>query len=195
MPNNSTTGGPLTPQTLSQQGVLEGQALYDFFQGWLVGITGMPGNLFRPRWQPEPPNIPADGVTWAAFGITSRKSDVFAAEFPDPSNPGYNVMRRHQILSIFVSFYGPDAGMYSDILNDGLQIAQNLELLSLNSMGLIETGECTTVPELVKLKWLQRVDIPIRIRRQIVRNFGVETILSASGTLDNEVYTTPFTAQ
>ena len=192
MPNTSASGGALTPHGPD---ILDGQALNDFFQGWLVGITGIPGNLFRPRWQPEPPNIPVEGITWAAFGITARKSDVFAAEFPDPSNPGYNVMRRHQILSILVSFYGPDAAMYADILNDGLQITQNLEVLSLNSMGMIETGDCTTVPELVKQKWLLRVDLPLRIRRQLVRNYSAETILSAGVTVDTEATTVQINAQ
>ena len=189
MANTSATGGPLTPQVPPGPTILEGTALQDFFQGWLVGVTGLPGSLFRPRWQPEPPNIPPVNTDWAAFGIVSRKSDVFAAEFPDPSNPGYNVIRRHQILHILVSFYGPNADMYADILNDGLQVAQNLELLSQNSMGLVESGDITTVPELVKQKWLYRVDLPFSVRRQLVRDYGVETIQSAQVTLNNEIYT------
>ena len=192
MPNTSATGGALTPLSPPGPKILEGNALQDFFQSWLVGITKLPNDMLRPRWQPEPPNIPPNDTDWGAFGITSRKSDTFAAEFPDPSNPGYNVLRRHQELQLSVTFYGPNAEMYADILNDGVQVSQNLDLLRLNGMGFVGASDITTVPELLKEKWLMRCDITLTIRRQIVRDYGVQTILSAEGTINNGDYTESF---
>ena len=169
---------------------LEGQALMDFLQGWIVGITGIEGTLVRPRWQREPGNIPEENITWIAFGILSRVSDVFAAELQLPSSPGYNELRRHEEISIRVSFYGPEADNIAHLLREGMQIGQNRELLTLNNMGLIESGDITSFPELVKDKWYYRIDMTVRIRRQIVRQYGVPFIVSGQSTLDNEKYIT-----
>lgn len=174
---------------------LEGQALLDFFQGWFQGLTALPGSMIRPRWQPEPANLPSVTTDWMAFGITYRDSDTFVVELHFPSGSGYNELRRHEVLTISVSFYGPNADNYSHLLRDGMQVSQNRELLTLNSMGLVETGSVTPMPELIKDKWYYRLDMNIKVRRQIVRQYAVSSLLSASGVLDNEHYTTPISVQ
>lgn len=187
MPNTSATGGLLTPN--ASPAPLQDDALDDFMQAWIVGITGLAGNLVRPRWQPEPPNIPSTGTNWAAFGVQRTESDTFVAELHLGSGDGYNEIRRHEILHFLVSFYGPNAHNYASLLREGMQLSQNHDTLSANSMGLVESGDTTTVPELIKQKWTKRVDLPFSVRRQIVRDYQVLTITSANGTLNNEHYT------
>lgn len=184
--NTSASGGILTPN--SSPAPLEGDALVNFFQAWVAGVTGIAGNLVWPRWQAEPPNLPDATVDWIAVGIVRREKDTFAAELHDPTGLGYNAIRRHEVLHLLASFYGPNADNTADIFAEGIQVEQNREILGLNNMGLIASGDATAVPELVKEKWMYKVDMPFSIRRQIVRNYQVENLLSAVTALNNEIY-------
>jgi len=196
--NDSSTGGYLLPSL--SPAPLEGQALFRFMQQFFVGITGLDGQLFFPRWQPEPPNLPPVGTPcWAAFGINARGTSVFAftkhvpAVTGPPDVPAYDEYRRHEELDILTSFYGPESDTYATLLRDGIQIPQNLEVIEQAGMGLIETGELKTVPELTKERWLQRVDLTVRIRRQIVRRYAIQSLVGADVTVNNELYTTAIT--
>ncbi len=75
--NTSATGGYLAPSPAPAPTPLEGQALLDFVQSWVVGITGLDGPLVRPYWQSEPPNVPQAGEAWCAFKISTRPADEF----------------------------------------------------------------------------------------------------------------------
>lgn len=186
--NTSATGGTLSPTPTPAP--LEGEALQDFFHDWFAGITSLPANMVRPRWQVEPTNLPQNNVTWMAFGTPRLESDTFASEQHYPEGDGYNQIRRHQVLSILVSVYGPEADSVVGLLREGVQVSQNREVLTLNSMGLVETGDTITVPELVKDKWYYRVDMTVKVRRQIVRNYAVNSLTSSQSELNNELYTT-----
>ena len=167
---NSTTGGGL------QSSPLEGLDLNRFFQQWFVSITGLEGQYVRPRWLAEPSNIPAAGVVWCALGITRTIADVY------PYIEGGD-LQRHEDISILSSFYdlGTNgmAQYYAALFRDGTAVPQNLEILQLNGMGLIAVGEMTTVPSLLKERWLYRVDVPVSIRRVVQRNYQVLTVESA----------------
>lgn len=183
--NTSATGGPLLPAPTPA--VLNDKQLEIFFQEWLVGITGYEDKLIRPAWQPEPPNIPLDGVDWMAFRISVSSADTFVANV---QYPGYNQLRRHQVLTLRFSFYGPNASSFADLLRDGCGIPQNSEVLQAQNMGLIGFGDQVTAPELVKNIWYRRIDMELQVKRQIVRNYPVLTLLSAQTLLDNELYVT-----
>ncbi len=189
MANTSATGGVLTP-TNPPAAPLNDQALEDFFQAWLVGLSGYAPALVRPAWQVNPPNIPDNATDWCSFKVSVSSADTFAVNLHYPDSQGYNQLRRHQVLTIRVSFWGPNASSFADMLRDGTQVPQNLEVLQLANMGFIECGEQVTAPELVKELWYRRVDMEMRIKRQIVRNYQVLTLESAQILLDNEIYTT-----
>lgn len=194
MPNTSATGGFLLPA--ANPAPLEGQALLRFFQVILVGITGLPGNMVRPYWQEEPPDVPDAGVAWAAFKITRRPSD----EYPFVGRLGYlgeigsDNLQRHEELDIFTTFYdtgstgldntGGLADYYVALLRDGLAIPQNREPLFLTGMGLTKVGVLVTVPVIFKKRWQYRVDFEFSVRRQIDRTYPVQTIVSATGTIN-----------
>lgn len=186
MATTSATGGYLTPALTPAQ--LEDDALINFLQEWIVGITGIVNTNVRPRWQPEPANIPAETVNWLAFGITKRVTDVYAAELHIPSGAGYNEIRRHEVLFMAATFYGPNRNGFARKLREGMQVAQNREILTLNNMGLVESGDILTTPEQVKDKWYPGALLTFSIRRQLVSDYGVQNILSADITLNNEKY-------
>lgn len=191
MPNDSSTGGYLAPA--GSPAPLEGQALNRFLQQIWVGITGLAGTLVRPRWQPEPPAIPAFGTDWMAFGIMRRPGDAFPSTIHSPTGNGNDSIYRQEILEILCTFYGPDADSYASLLREGLFVAQNLEVLQLNNFGLVGVGETVAVPEMIKDRWTYRVDMYVTLRRSIEYTYPVLNILSASGTVDSDPQTIPFT--
>ena len=191
MGNTSATGGPLLPVASPPAPVvLEDVALWTFFQNLFVGICGnIPGNLFFQRWQPEMENLPpVDPQTnWAALGVTT--SDISQYEFSGhvPATPSYDEYVAHEDLDVMVSFYGPLAATNAKILRDGIQLGQNREPLFLAGMGLINVGNIVTVPELIKQRWLKRVDFDVRIRRAVVRWYAVDDIGEADVTIYTDV--------
>lgn len=182
---DSSTGGYLAPAPVTPP--LEGQALLDFIQGVIVGITAMDGTLVRPYWQSEPPTLPDAGTAWCAFKIASRPADTFAYVKHDADGQGSDALQRHEALHILTSFYdlgsgGGAAGLCS-LLRDGLQVPQNRETLSLAGMALVKTGDMIAVPVLVKTRWLYRVDMEVVINRQIDRVYSVLSLASAQGAI------------
>lgn len=186
--NTSATGGPLFPYSTPP---LNDQQLEDFFQAWVVALTQYPAANVRPSWQTNPPNIPLDNtVDWCSFKVSVSSADTFAVNLQYPDGQGYNQLRRHQVLTVRFSFWGPNASSFADLLRDGGAIPQNLEVFQVNSMGLIDFGEQVTAPEIVKNLWYRRIDMEMHVKRQIVRDYQVLTLQSAQILLDNEIYQT-----
>lgn len=191
MTNTSATGGYLLPAAAPAP--LEGQALAAFLQGWVAGVSGItPTSLVRPRWQPEPPNIPQAHTCWAAVGVTRRAAD----EYPFVGHNGAaagglgaDCMQRHETMDVLCSFYDTgvtgQADFYSAQFRDGAVISQNLATLREAGMALVRATTPVTVPSLFKQRWLYRVDLEVVIRRQIDRQYPVENLVAASG----DVYT------
>jgi hypothetical protein len=206
MTNNSSTGGYLAPAVAPAP--LEGQALLRFFNGIISGITGLPGNLVRPFWQEEPPDVPDEGDAWVAFKITRRPSDVFpfVGRLPYAPEDGNDHLQRHEELNIATTFYdtgitglnnsGGLADYYASLFRDGLAVPQNREPLFLAGMGLKNIGEVITVPVILKKRWQNRVDFEFAVNRQIDRTYPVNTIVSATGTVnyDTGLPPQPFSA-
>jgi hypothetical protein len=203
-PNTSATGGYLQPYP--SPAPLQGQSFEDFVQQVFVGIAGLDPTLVRPRWQEEGINLPPSGTNWMAFGATNYAPDVFAvtdgpqiegyAEFgywvpgyavQDPTDPSVNSFQRHEIVTFLCSFYGPECSKYMALLRDGLQVPQNLAVMSANSMTLMEATTGTRVPSLVKEKWLDRIDLSVLIRRLVLRQYPILSLLSAEAVLNNEI--------
>lgn len=181
MSNTSATGGYLVPA--ASPAPLEGQSLNRFLQQFVVGITGLDPTLVRPRWQPEPPNMPAVDATWVAIGITSRRADTFAAIVRDPTGDGADTVQRHEEFDLLCSFYGPAADDTASMLREGLSVAQNREPLGLADMGLVSVSDTMAAPALINDRWQYRLDMTVTIRRQIRRTYPVLSILTAGITV------------
>lgn len=169
--------------------VIEGNALEDLFQATLSGITGIDGAFVRPRWQPEPPNMPDFTQDWMAFGITAMPADkyVYLRQLDDSTVE----LQCSEELQMLCSFYGPNCQNLAAILRDGLQIQQNRQPLAAVKIKLVEVGEPRQVPSLFKQIWTKRIDESVRFRRWVVRRYAVNSIESVMAGLDNEIYITP----
>jgi len=187
MANTSATGGALVPN--ATPAVLDNDALDDFLQAWVVGLTGFNPTLVRPRWQEEPPNIPASTVNWVAFGIMSRTSDHWLAIIHHGDGNGYDETRRHRDLNLLASFYGPQADTYAAIMADGMQVPQNMEVLEMSGINLIRCHDARRNPEFIKETWMNRVDLEFTLKQQMVRNYPVLNLVSAETDIHNEHYT------
>jgi hypothetical protein len=178
MPNDSSTGGYLTPTSNND---LNDIALAKFLQQIVVGIVGLPGNMVRPRWQAEPPNIPDFGTNWAAIGPGSRKREEFSYT---RANGTSTTVVRNRTMDILCSFYGPLAETNSEILAMGLEVSQNREVMQLAGFNIIGgAGDSVIVPDQRKMRWQYRVDIPFTIRQQQQYTYAVLDLLSAQGTI------------
>jgi len=165
----------------------------DVVQEMVCGITGIDGHLLFPRWQTSPPTMPEFDVTWGALGFSESHADVFAAIIHDPSGDGKDVLIRQTEIDVTVTFYGPNSGLYVAMLRDGLQIAQNREVLYSQGMAFVESSHIVSQSELVNQRWISRYDIVVTIRRNVILNYNVQNLLSSQGTVTTgEEYQTQF---
>lgn len=197
--NTSAQKGYLTP--VDGTPPLEGQALEDFFNGIIAGLTGLDAdNLIIPAWQTEPPNLPDVGTTWCAFRIKDREGDPYAAETHNPGDgtiigfQGSDTVQRQEKMSLECSFYGPAADATAALFRDGLSVSQNREVLKAQYFGLLSVGRIDAIPSLIKEKWLYRAVLTATFRRTITRTYQVLDLLSAGGTVNSEAVTDTFSA-
>ncbi len=181
---DSSTGGYLVASSSAPE---DDDALVDFLQSVVVGITGIAGQFVRPRWQYEPPNLPDAMTTWAAIGITQRKSNAFPIVEHESTGEGTDTLVNYENFTLDTSFYGPMANSSATALRDGLAIAQNREQLFLAGMALVVVPtSLVAIPTLMKERWLYRVDMPVRFTREIRRTYPVLNLVSAVGTITGQ---------
>lgn len=186
MPNDSSTGGYLVPTSASTPPAMDA-ALDAIFQTLIVGITGLPGNMVRPRWQPTPPQEPCPSDNWAAIGITQITPDdgptITHSEAGDTVN-------RHEVIEVLATFYGPAGQSNATLARDGIGLPQNMEALNDLSIGLTDIGPLRSVPELINQQWRRRYDFSFTFRRQILRTYPILDIASSEFvvTTDNPAY-------
>lgn len=165
--------------------------LDDFFHDFLVGLSGIPGDLVRPRWQPEPPNQPDFTINWLAFGFPRITEDAFAYQDQDPDDPTQGLVQRDEILTMLMSFYGPQCGQLGKQVSAGIQLSQNRAYLRVQQISVVEVEDQIKLPALLKERWVPRVDINVRFRRRAGWVFAIRQVESAQAGLDNEIYITP----
>ena len=174
--NTSSTGGYLLPAGTSPP--LEDAELEALLQQMIAGISGLPVNMVRSRWQPAA-TPPAATDNWCAVGITSQANDAGAVIRHDPAGDGKDVYTRQQELTLLCSFYGPNAMRYAHLLVDGLCIPQNNEVIGAQGMHVVEAEAVRTLSETVNQQVVLRYELSIRLRRRIERSYPVLHLLSA----------------
>lgn len=189
MANSSATGGLIAP--IAETPPLTDDALDALFQVAVAGITGIVGDMVRPRWQPVPPKQPEPSVDWCAIGIT----DITPDEGPSIQHVGSLVgqvgeigrddFKRHETITLLCTFHGPLGMRYAAKLRDGIGIPQNMEGLKANGIGFVESGPIRTVPEMYNQQWIRRFDLILIFRRKVSRTYPILNILSAE-----PIYTT-----
>lgn len=181
--NTSATGGPLVP-TLP-----DSVALRRFFQGLIKGVTGLPGDMVRPRWQANPPPRPSVEVDWCGFDIASRTPDA-NAHMQQLATTAKQT--RHEQLEIKCSFYGPNCQGYGELLRDGLEVSQNREPLLLAGMGYVESANFFHLPELINDQYYERFDFSVFVNREVGKVYQILPFSGAIGAIITELLTLPF---
>lgn len=155
----------------------------------VLGAAALDPSLIRPYDQGEPPVIPPDGTAWMAFSQHTDESDTFPFVRALKDGTG-STIQRHESIAVLCSFYdlgtNGQAAFLASLLRDGMAIPDNLETLTLASFGMVGCEPEVVVPSLLKVRWLYRVDLPFRVRRQVTRVYAVPNITSANGTLNTD---------
>ncbi|GLQ96474.1 phage neck terminator protein [Dyella mobilis] len=183
MANDSSTGGFIPPAASPAPSV--DAALDALFQQLVVGVTGLPGTMVRPRWQPVVPKQPDPATDWCAIGVTKFDPDDYPAEVHDGTGDGSSTQSDHESIEVVASFYGPDAMANAKQLRSGLYVAQNRDTLVAAGLNLQEAKRFVQVPELVNQQWIRRWDLTIVFRRQSIYTYPILNIVSP-GPLDIE---------
>ena len=176
MGNTSATGGYLSP--VSGTAPAEDAALDAILQAAVVAITGLPGDMVRPRWQAIVPQQPEPTADWCAIGITAAAPVDYPAEVM-ASDGLTAAQQRQEHLRVKASFYGPNAMGNAALLRAGLYISQNRDVLVSNGIDLTDASSIVAAPALINQQWVRRYDLDIRLRRASAIEFPIESLQSA----------------
>lgn len=174
MSNDSTSAGYLTP--LSSQPVYD-EALERQLSQWVRALSGLPAGMVRPRWTPVQASQPAADVNWCGFGITDFDADynpAFIQQDEDSSE-----LWRHEVVECMASFYGPGGQGIATQFRDGITVGQNNDTLNDTGLSLFDHSKLTPFPELINNQWVRRYDITVRLRRKVIREYGIKSLLDA----------------
>lgn len=182
MTNDSASGGYLAPSTT----IIDDDALDDIFQAMVVGITGLSGDLVRPRFQAEPGNLPDFTATWCAIGVMEFEPDTYATLIHNPAGVGTSIQQSHEGISVMATFYGPAAQATARILARGLLLPQNQEVIAAAGILFTKAERPIKAPQLLKNRWVNRIDVTLQFRRQDDLIYPIRNLVSASGQIDAE---------
>ena len=177
---DSTAAGYLRPGTSPPYG----NELEDVFQRAIVGITGIPGNMIRPKYQPSPANQPGFDVDWCAFSVyvEPRMWNPHKAVLPD----GSYVVEGTEVLAVACSFYGPNYQALETSWRDGVHLGQNLDELVAQKIAFIEFDDPVVVPVLLKQQWVKKADVKATFHRWTSRTYPVLSLVDAPGTINSD---------
>lgn len=192
---DSTNIGIIQPEDLAPP--LFAGSLDDFLQAYIADLLGLDRRYCRPRYQPEPVNLPRFGTDWVAVGVMRQDPVGFvAAQIHDPAGDGgigVNNLQDHETFELLCSFYGPNAGVYAGLLRQNLMIGQNREWLTLNEMGIVEVQPAVRAAELINHQWWDRFDRTIVFQRLIRRTYPIRTLKSFQFALHVQDQILPYT--
>lgn len=184
MANTSSTGGYLTPTSPLP---VDDEELGRKLSNLVSGVTGIPGPMVRPRWQPVTPPLPLPSQDWAAVGVLSSPVGMGPPWITHISTGnGYDIQTEDSEINCLVSFYGPHCFAYSRLCRAGLWIPQNWEQLLPLGINLRDTGAVTVVPENINEAWYRRADLPFTLVQDMSRAYAVLNILSAQGLIHGQ---------
>lgn len=167
---DSATGGYIPPSG----SVAYDQDLEDIFHELIAGITSLAGSLIRPRWQEEPPPMPAIGTNWCAFAVKSTTADA-GPYFEQHTDDMDSI--RHEELELMLSFYGNNGQSIANIFKDGLGIPQNIDQIRQHKIKFVECSDIRPAPDFLNNQYVHRFDVVATFRRKTKRTYAVKTFL------------------
>lgn len=177
MANTSSTGGVLLPADTPAPA--EDVDLDAIVQRLVASITALPGQLVRPRWQPNPPKQPEPAITWCAISVMSQRDDNAPYIRHNPGGEGSDTYIAHETFEALATFYGPQGQSAAAKLRDGVRIPQNVEQLRENEIAFIDSDPIRSLPELINQQWVRRYDIRLTFRRKVTRVYAIQNVLLA----------------
>lgn len=164
--------------------------LTQFLQTLFVGITGLPGDLVRPKWQIEPPKQPDVMVDWIGIGIDIIRPDANGYLWSNPldttgTSATYD---RMEAIEVGVAIYGPNSIETYGYLRDGFEIPQNRFAMDGQRLGFVEIGPGLRIPELIDERFYNRVQTTVYLQREIRRTYSIPTLISAGGKIYTDTY-------
>ena len=182
---DSSTGGYLTPTSAPPP---EDYDLDAILQSVVVGCTGLPANLVRPRFQLIPPAQPENTTSWCAIGVVDEVPDSNIISRHDGSADGSTKTQTTVTVQVMASFYGPAARGNAALLRDGLMVAQNREALQLQGIALMEMpGAIRFLGEISNQQTIRWADVSFRLRVPYTRVWAILNLLSAQGEILTDV--------
>lgn len=181
MTNTSATSGYLTPTSAA----IQQEGFEDAIQAMVVGVTGLPGQMVRPRYQPKPPSRPGKAENWCAIGVSDTLGS-HSSKAHDSEGDGQDVVTTVESLEVLASFYGPGAKDMATRLRDGLILDQNRAELRKAGITVSEIGKPTNTPEMVNGAWVPRVDLPLNMQWETRQTYGVLNLLDAPGSVKSD---------
>lgn len=196
-PKASLTDGVSGGSRIERQGGAEGallpehtsppqERLEDVLHDVFTGITGFPGELVRPRWQPDPPEVPEPDVNWCAFGITQFDPANFPEIRHDGEGEGCDELVDQEELQVLVSFFGPLHMVNARVLRRGLHVPQNRALLRPAGLAFVKAGTILPLPGQVALGWRPRADIPLTFRLETKSSYAALNLLKSDGSITSQ---------
>lgn len=166
-------------QPTSTVPVPNGLTLTQYIQTILVGLSDLPGNMVRPKWQRDPPSQP--DVNWLAFGIDVTTPD--ANSYVGLNSQGNVESQRHSRLEIGCAATGPRCLELYGLIRDGFQIQPNLFTLRAANLGFVEVTRGVHIPDLVNEKFIDRILFSVVLNHETIRIYPIPTLVSASGVI------------
>lgn len=173
MSRDSSESGFLLPTTPPP---VNDEALDDLFRVTIAGITGLDPRRVVRRFVPEPATAPQFDGTWASVGVMAIDDDDFAPQGLRADDT-YRLIQ-HERLEVMASFYGDKAQQAARMARNGIQIAQNREVLASAGIALMHAEKPVKAPVLINNRWSNRIDVTFVFRRAIA---DVYPILSLTG--------------
>lgn len=172
--NDSTHSGYLTPVNSppAYDELLEEALIH-----WISSLAGLPGDAIVPRWTEPPPQTPAVEQTRCEFDLSighdANPMFVPVSQYGDE-------LRQTETLEVNCTFYGPDMQAIATQFRDGLYVAQNNTELNNLGMTVKTCGALTPAADLINNQWLRRYNLTVTLRRRVVREYGIQSLLSGS---------------
>lgn len=153
-------------------------------QAWVRDMTGLPGDMVRPRWQPTPPPQPPQDVNWVSMGCLQQVlSDYHTMVQIDDDTAE---LQRHETCEYLFTWYGPNASGLSIGFRDRAMVTQNRDFLAAHGLAVFHIGNANNTPLLANEIYRGRCDQPVHFRRQINTRLPIKSLLSAPFTLTND---------
>ncbi|SCC65832.1 phage neck terminator protein [Kosakonia oryziphila] len=179
MSNESTVRGYLTPVGDSPQ---YDEALEREISRWIRGVSGLQAKRVFPRWTDPQADIPNNGITWCAFGITT----VPLPGFPANVQVGEDTSEQWawESVTVICCFYGPQGAAMATAFRAGLFVEQNNTELNRVGLSIGDVGTIYNLPELINNQWVRRYDITITLTRKTTRTYNIKSIVDGNVTIN-----------